>query len=166
MRVLVIHGPNLNLLGERQPEIYGQQTLDEIDDFIRATARDLGIEVECVQYNGEGEIIDAIHTARANLRRDRDQSRRVLALLVCDRRCDRSVKIPVVEAAPFEHSRDAKRFAAPASRPRRVAAPWRDSASNRTSSRCAQSRKLQGEMSGLSLRIPPPCPISIEENPG
>ncbi len=64
MRVLVIHGPNLNLLGERQPEIYGRQTLAELDDFIATNARDLGVEVECVQHNGEGEIVDAIHDAR------------------------------------------------------------------------------------------------------
>ena len=43
MRVLVIHGPNLNLLGERQPEIYGRMTLIELDDFIAAAARDLGV---------------------------------------------------------------------------------------------------------------------------
>ena len=64
MRVLVIHGPNLNLLGERQPEIYGTQTLGEINEFIRTTAADFGVTVECAQYNGEGEIIDAIHSAR------------------------------------------------------------------------------------------------------
>ncbi|MBV8637930.1 MAG: type II 3-dehydroquinate dehydratase [Candidatus Eremiobacteraeota bacterium] len=64
MRVLVIHGPNLNLLGERQPEIYGSQTLGEINEFIRTSAADLGVDIECAQYNGEGEIIDAIHAAR------------------------------------------------------------------------------------------------------
>jgi len=64
MRVLIIHGPNLNLLGERQPEIYGHQTLEEINDYIRTSARDLGVEVEFAQYSGEGEIIDAIHSAR------------------------------------------------------------------------------------------------------
>jgi 3-dehydroquinate dehydratase-2 len=64
MRVLVIHGPNLNLLGERQPEIYGSQTLDEINDFIRANASDSGVSVEFVQHNSEGAIIEAIHAAR------------------------------------------------------------------------------------------------------
>ncbi len=64
MRVLVIHGPNLNLLGERQPEIYGRQTLGEINDFITASAREMGVEVDCVQHNAEGPIIDAIHNAR------------------------------------------------------------------------------------------------------
>lgn len=66
MRVLVIHGPNLNLLGERQPEIYGSQTLGEINEFIRTSAAELGTDIEFAQYNGEGEIIDAIHAARAS----------------------------------------------------------------------------------------------------
>jgi 3-dehydroquinate dehydratase-2 len=64
MRVLVIHGPNLNLLGERQPEIYGTQTLAQINEMIAALARDLLVDVECVQHNGESAIIDAIHDAR------------------------------------------------------------------------------------------------------
>jgi len=66
MRVLVIHGPNLNLLGERQPEIYGSLTLAEINELITTAARDIGAKVDCVQFNGEGEIIDAIHNARSN----------------------------------------------------------------------------------------------------
>jgi len=65
MRVLVLHGPNLNLLGERQPEIYGRVTLAELNEFITAAARDLGVSVDCVQHNGEGEIINAIHDARS-----------------------------------------------------------------------------------------------------
>lgn len=64
MRVLVIHGPNLNLLGERQPEIYGTATLAQIDEFIIALARELSIDVDCVQYNSEGDIIGALHDAR------------------------------------------------------------------------------------------------------
>jgi 3-dehydroquinate dehydratase II len=64
MRVLVIHGPNLNLLGERQPEIYGSKTLAELNDEISSAARELRVEVDCVQYNGEGEIVSAIHDAR------------------------------------------------------------------------------------------------------
>ncbi len=64
MRVLVIHGPNLNLLGERQPEIYGSQSLAEIDSALAREGRELGLEVRCVQHNGEGHIIDALHAAR------------------------------------------------------------------------------------------------------
>lgn len=65
MRVLVIHGPNLNLLGEREPEIYGTQTLADIDASIAALARELDIEVRCVQHNSEGAIIDELHAARS-----------------------------------------------------------------------------------------------------
>jgi 3-dehydroquinate dehydratase-2 len=64
MRVLVIHGPNLNLLGEREPDVYGTQTLADVDDYLRAVARDLDIQVECVQHNLEGEIVTAIQEAR------------------------------------------------------------------------------------------------------
>ena len=65
MRVLVIHGPNLNLLGEREPAIYGTQTLAAVDAAIAALASELSIDVTCVQHNGEGAIIDELHAARA-----------------------------------------------------------------------------------------------------
>jgi 3-dehydroquinate dehydratase II len=64
MRVLVLHGPNLNLLGERQPEIYGSQTLAELNAAISDDATKLGLDVRCEQYNSEGRIIDALHAAR------------------------------------------------------------------------------------------------------
>jgi 3-dehydroquinate dehydratase II len=64
MRVLVLHGPNLNLLGERDPEIYGTATLAEVDAAIAAGAKALGFEVQCEQHNAEGAIIDALHAAR------------------------------------------------------------------------------------------------------
>jgi 3-dehydroquinate dehydratase II len=64
MRVLVVHGPNLNLLGERQPEIYGAQTLAQLDAAIVDGARALGIEAVCEQHNSEGRIIEALHAAR------------------------------------------------------------------------------------------------------
>nr|WP_026068450.1 type II 3-dehydroquinate dehydratase [Halomonas smyrnensis] len=63
-KVLVLHGPNLNLLGTRQPEIYGRETLADIDDALRAKAADHGWAIECRQSNHEGELIDAIHAAR------------------------------------------------------------------------------------------------------
>jgi 3-dehydroquinate dehydratase II len=65
MRVLVIHGPNLNLLGEREPGIYGSQTLADIDTTIAAFARELSIDVRTVQHNSEGAIIDQLHAARS-----------------------------------------------------------------------------------------------------
>jgi 3-dehydroquinate dehydratase-2 len=64
MRVLVLHGPNLNLLGTRDPEVYGSQTLGDVDDTIAACASELRVDVVCEQYNGEGEIVDALHGAR------------------------------------------------------------------------------------------------------
>ena len=63
-RVLVVHGSNLNLLGEREPEIYGKTTLAEINKRIESLAGDLGLEVRIVQSNHEGEIVEAIQDAR------------------------------------------------------------------------------------------------------
>jgi 3-dehydroquinate dehydratase II len=63
IRVLVIHGPNLNLLGTRDPAIYGSTTLAEIDRALAERARAAGVELDAVQRNGEGEIVEAIHDA-------------------------------------------------------------------------------------------------------
>jgi len=63
-RYLVIHGPNLNLLGEREPEVYGPDSLDEINRRLVSWAQNEGMELRIVQSNHEGEIIDAIHGAR------------------------------------------------------------------------------------------------------
>ena len=62
--LLILTGPNLNLLGTREPEIYGTTTLADIDEMCRETASTLGYDVECVQSNHEGALIDAIHGAR------------------------------------------------------------------------------------------------------
>jgi 3-dehydroquinate dehydratase-2 len=62
--VLVIHGPNLNLLGEREPSVYGSMTLAEIDRGLQALARAEGASVETFQSNHEGVIIDRVHAAR------------------------------------------------------------------------------------------------------
>ncbi|MEW6079658.1 MAG: type II 3-dehydroquinate dehydratase [Thermodesulfobacteriota bacterium] len=59
-RVLVIHGPNLNMLGRREPEKYGRDTLAEIDDAISKRGREFGLAVECFQSNSEGAIVDRI----------------------------------------------------------------------------------------------------------
>ena len=63
LRVLVVHGPNLNLLGRREPEVYGPATLADIDAALRALAGQLGVELRIEQSNHEGAIIDAIHEA-------------------------------------------------------------------------------------------------------
>ncbi len=66
MKVLVIHGPNLNLLGTREPEVYGRTTLAEINAGLVQRGRELGAEVECFQSNHEGAIIDRLQAARAD----------------------------------------------------------------------------------------------------
>jgi 3-dehydroquinate dehydratase-2 len=63
VKILVIHGPNLNLLGTREPEVYGSVTLEEINERLHAYAADKGIEVRTFQSNHEGAIMDAIHQA-------------------------------------------------------------------------------------------------------
>jgi 3-dehydroquinate dehydratase-2 len=62
--ILLVSGPNLNLLGDREPEVYGRTTLDELVNMARETAAKHGHEVEHVQSNHEGDLIDAIHRAR------------------------------------------------------------------------------------------------------
>lgn len=63
-RILVIHGPNLNLLGTREPHIYGTTTLAEIDEALRAQATAAGVELEAVQSNSEGDIVTRIQDAK------------------------------------------------------------------------------------------------------
>lgn len=62
MKILVINGPNLNLLGVREPHIYGTRTLSDINDYILDEAKKLGIECEFYQSNCEGELITAVHS--------------------------------------------------------------------------------------------------------
>ena len=64
MRIAVINGPNLNLLGTREPEIYGTTTLADIEKNLIEAGESLGAELTFVQKNGEGELIDAIHALR------------------------------------------------------------------------------------------------------
>lgn len=63
-RLLLVNGPNLNLLGHREPEVYGTATLADVEELVRSTAGELGYKITAVQSNHEGVLIDAIHEAR------------------------------------------------------------------------------------------------------
>jgi 3-dehydroquinate dehydratase II len=96
--VFVLNGPNLNLLGTREPEIYGSDTLDDIAGRLEDRARDLGLEIDMRQSNHEGHLIDWLHEAQAS------DAKAVLlnagalthtSLALCD--AIRSVRVPVIE---------------------------------------------------------------------
>ena len=62
--ILILHGPNLNLLGTREPGVYGNWTLEYINQALKSKAAELGVQVRCFQSNHEGALIDALHEAR------------------------------------------------------------------------------------------------------
>ncbi len=62
--ILILNGPNLNLLGTRQPEVYGKTTLQDIENICVSHGKTLGVSVSCIQSNHEGALVDAIHAAK------------------------------------------------------------------------------------------------------
>ena len=67
MRIAVLNGPNLNLLGTREPALYGRESLANVERGLRDVANEIGAELEFAQRNGEGEIIDLIHSLRGRV---------------------------------------------------------------------------------------------------
>lgn len=65
-KVLVLHGPNLNLLGTREPEVYGRETLDDVNQRLRQKAQQAGVEFDVFQSNWEGALVDRIQAARTD----------------------------------------------------------------------------------------------------
>jgi 3-dehydroquinate dehydratase-2 len=66
MKILVVHGPNLNLLGDREPEKYGANTMEDINEALGKLAKELGAEIECFQSNCEGSLVSKIQEVKKN----------------------------------------------------------------------------------------------------
>jgi 3-dehydroquinate dehydratase-2 len=67
VKIAVINGPNLNLLGTREPALYGSETLAQVEDNLRALAASLGAEIQFSQLNGEGQIVEHVHSLRGKV---------------------------------------------------------------------------------------------------
>lgn len=67
MRIAVLNGPNLNLLGIREPALYGATTLADVEGRLAAVARELGVDVECAQHNVEGALVEIVHAMRGRV---------------------------------------------------------------------------------------------------
>ena len=67
MKIAVINGPNLNLLGKREPELYGNTTLQQIEEHLKDVGSEIGAELQFAQLNGEGEIVEHVHALRGNV---------------------------------------------------------------------------------------------------
>ncbi len=107
MKILVLNGPNLNLLGEREPNVYGCDTLNSINDEILAKARGMGIDVAFYQSNSEGGLIDRLHEARLDCAGVILNAGAYTHYSYAIRDAISAIKIPVVEVHLSNvHSRD------------------------------------------------------------
>jgi 3-dehydroquinate dehydratase-2 len=105
LNILVLHGPNLNLLGRREPSFYGLATLAEIDAMLKREAETLKATVECYQSNHEGELVDAIHRAIEDKHREKHREKHGLIInagaythtSIALRDAIAGVKLPTVE---------------------------------------------------------------------
>lgn len=95
--ILVLHGPNLNLLGQREPNIYGHQTLADIDADLIATGQKLGVGINTLQSNHEGELVEAIGQALNNYRGIMINAGAYTHTSIAIRDAIAAVKIPAVE---------------------------------------------------------------------
>ncbi len=105
MKVAVIHGPNLRLLGKREPEVYGSDTLDDVNASLRSLATELGAELETFQSNHEGELLDFIEAAAPAGRWLPDQSGRIYAHICSAARRTDGSRSPVRRMPPVEYGR-------------------------------------------------------------
>lgn len=95
--ILVLHGPNLNLLGRREPEVYGSMTLDSIDRLLLEDAHKLQVNISCLQSNHEGVLVDSIHQATEKYRGILINAGAYTHTSVAIRDAIAAVKIPTVE---------------------------------------------------------------------
>src|SRR5437870_3141897 len=104
MRIAVLNGPNLNLLGQREPEVYGRTTLPEIEALVREAAKAHGVELEWFQTNHEGALVDAVQGLRPG-GRCTDQRGRADALESGAPRCPPRRAGSLCRAPPLQHLR-------------------------------------------------------------
>ena len=105
MRIAVLNGPNLNLLGQREPELYGRTRLAEIEAMVREAARALDAEIDWLQTNHEGEMVDAVQRLRGRADGALINAAALTHSSLALRDALLAVRVPFVELAPLQHLR-------------------------------------------------------------